>query len=140
MNNLTLEPFAVQLLFRSENAKPLGQWKTLLGQLLDEIGAECSSHGIIGHIKGFSSLADNAYLRGSKTSARYPADMELVEPEINNAFELKWSQNVLVYGLAWNEARKIVLDTSRRIANRFGLEIEWMESGNNEQHRHKYGL
>lgn len=140
MNTPILEPFAAQLVLRSDREKTWEQWQTLLGQYLDEIGAECASRGIIGHIKGFSALPGGGYVRGSKTSTQYPADTELVKPELPGALELMWSLNVLVYGLAWNDALSIAKETARSVADRWDVQIDWIKSQGGEHDHHHYGV
>jgi hypothetical protein len=78
MAELSLEPFAARLRWRLTESQPLEGWQDLMAGLLDELAIACStskSH-VIGHIKALALLPSGGYLRGSKVSTSYPADVE----------------------------------------------------------------
>jgi hypothetical protein len=150
MAELSLEPYAARLVWRFEQPQPLTTWQDLLAALLDELGLACSTSDrhVIGHIKAFALLPAGGFLRGSKVTACYPADVEAhidwhassVPPPAERASardtnhapdqarsghtELEMTLNMLVYGLPMDSARRMVKATAVSQAARWNAELE----------------
>lgn len=126
MDQLTLEPYAARLRWRFPEAQPLDRWQALFAAFLDELALACTAGepSVIGHIKGLALLPGGGYLRGSKVSVRYPADMELDGATAGQFPDLEMALNVLVYGLDLSQAQRRVLDTGQALAQRRGTVLE----------------
>ena len=136
MDPLTLEPYAARLCWRFPGAQPLERWQALFAAFLDELGQACAAEGarVIGHIKGLALLPGGGYLRGSKVSTDYPADVETKEALTDSCAELELSLNVLVYGLRLSEAQRIVPETSLALGQRWGAELEVLTLSDHHHH------
>lgn len=141
MENLTLEPYAAWLRWRFPEAQALEGWQTLFAALLDELALACTTDGVrvIGHIKGLALLPGGGYLRGSKVSVEYPSDVEIAGATSGSCSELEFALNLLVYGLPLSEGQQIVSKIGKRLALRWGAELEVLarsaEQGSEQEFR-----
>ena len=125
MAELTLEPYAARVHWRFAEAQSAETWRELFAALLDGLAPACTGGGlhIIGHIKGLIVLPDGGFLRGSKVSDQYPADVEVEGAAAGLEAELEMSLNVLVYGPPLAETRRIVSQVAQATARRWNAEV-----------------
>ncbi|MBC7252081.1 MAG: hypothetical protein H5T62_17615 [Anaerolineae bacterium] len=139
MDSLTLEPYAARLRWRFPQEQTLQKWQTLLANFLDELGRACVTSGpyVIGHIKAIALLPGGGFLRGSKVSARYPADTECTGQDPDRYAELDMTLNVLVYGPSWTETHRLVSEVGLALAQRWGAELS-ISIADSEHHYHHH--
>ncbi len=125
MDQLTLEPYAAHLHWRFPEAQSSETWRELFATLLDGLAPACTGGGlyVIGHIKGLVILPDGSFLRGSKISVQYPADVEMEGAAADFWVELEMSLNVLVYGPPLSETRRIVSRVAQTTARQWNAEV-----------------
>ena len=144
MDQLTLEPYAARLRWRFPQAQSLERWQALSAEFLDELALACTAGGgrVVGHVKGLALLPGGGFLRGSKVSARYPADVDVEGAEIDACADLEMALNVLVYGLPLTEGRRLVLEIGQGLAQRWGAELDVLAgtaehgAGASDHHHH----
>jgi hypothetical protein len=125
MNDLLLEPYAVQQ--RWQMPAPLAgrDWETLLASYLAKLAHACAAAGpsVIGHIKALALFSDGGYLRVSAVSAIHPPTTDGWVPA--GLAELSVTLNVLVYGLSRDVLNGLTRDIASALAaSHAGLVIE----------------
>ena len=136
MDQLNLEPFAARIRWRFPEAQPLSRWQSLVASFLDQVALACATNPsvVIGHIKGLALLPGGGFLRGSKVSTKHSADVEIADAQTGECQELEMALNVLVYGLAWSEAKRIVLKAGDAIATQAGAMFEVVAIERHDHH------
>jgi hypothetical protein len=140
MNDLLLEPYAVQQ--RWQMPAPLAgrDWETLLASYLAELAHACTAAGpaVIGHIKALALFSDGGYLRISAVSAVHPPTTDGRAPD--GLAELALTLNVLVYGLARDVLSGLARDIASSLAAAHaGLVIEsTLGMGRDTPHTHEH--
>jgi hypothetical protein len=126
MDPLTLQPCATRLRWRFPEPQPLERWQTLFAAFLDRLALDCDASGpyVIGHIKGLVLLPGGGYLRGSKVSTQYAADVEVGRSTRTLFKDLELELQVLVYGLPLPEAQRIVQEAGQALAQNWNAELE----------------
>ena len=139
MNDLLLEPYAVQQRWQMPEPLVGRDWETLLTSYLAELAHACAAAGpsVIGHIKGLALFSDGGYLRVSAVSAVHPPTSDGRAPD--GLAELSLTLNVLVYGLARDVLSGLTRDiVSTLAAAHAGLVIEELSSmGSDAPHEHR---
>jgi len=141
---LNFTPYAshVHLSFSREQSG--AEWKKLIECFLDELGQKCAEEkSVIGHIKCLSRLPGGGYIRGSKVSPDYPADVDLITGT-HPMKEMKLTLNVLVYGLCTSHLSQLVEKTAREIAESWRGEVkvypvlscDGENNGHDNEHQH----
>ena len=112
MPEITLEPFAAEVVFYLKSDSKNDDYRLILADFLETIAARCEEAGadLIGHIKGLVLGEDKSYLKISVISASLPANIEgTLNPATN---KITLNLNVIVYGLISNVLDKIVRETA----------------------------
>ena len=137
MAELELEPYAASVHWHFAAARPPETWQQMLTAFLDNLGMACTADSkcVLGHIKFFARLPHGGYLRGSKLSPHYPADLE-VKGGTSPFAQLQMSLNVLVYGLPLQEAQQFVRQVGTAAAAEAGGEMEIFTAQAEHQHEH----
>jgi hypothetical protein len=131
MAELILEPYAATQRWHLPGAD--GHWEALLAEYLESLASRCAESGecVIGHIKALALFANCGYLRLSVVSSWLPASvMGKVPP---GTTELTLSLNVIVYGLAYEQAEHLSRETAVTLADRWKGEVEIEATGQGPQ-------
>jgi hypothetical protein len=101
MSDLRLEPLAAVVTWRFEAPLPLTQWQSLLAEFLQLLadGAVAAGPRVIGHIKALAALPDGGYIRASVVDAKHGVDAQASGRLPTEMAALRFTVNVLVYGL-----------------------------------------
>ena len=126
MTALSLVPYAARLRWSFATAQAADQWQALVATFLEDLAAACvaGEMHVIGHIKALALLPDGGFLRASTISARHPADVAIERAGDRPCSELELALNVLVYGLAWTEAHRLVQASAQQVAKDRGAVVE----------------
>ena len=140
MNDLRLEPYAVQQRWRMPAPLAGRDWQTLLAAYLAALARACAAAGpvVIGHIKALALFSDGGYLRVSAVSAVHPPTTDGRAPD--GLAELSLTLNVLVYGLARDVLSGLTRDMASALAaSHAGLVIEdASDMGTDAPHAHEH--
>jgi hypothetical protein len=140
MVELTLEPYAAHLDWHLAGAVKSELWGRMLAQFLEALAARCEVDGqsVIGHIKGLATFPEGEFLRVNVVSTFHPADVGGAVPE--GCQELRFTLNVLVYGLPYHALSDRVEETARRTAEQWGASVAVfpIHSHDHEAHHHDH--
>jgi hypothetical protein len=141
MMSLILEPLAAQLIWSYEAPKSLEEVDEIIKNFMGTITKRCSAkdHYVIGHIKGLSLFPEGGYLRCSAISETQPVDLEIAGDVPNNLSGFPFTLNIIVYGLPFHQARKIVIHTADDLSTQYGVSITIESVSNPEQESHQHG-
>ncbi|MCR3922578.1 MAG: hypothetical protein NUK65_08710 [Firmicutes bacterium] len=140
MEGLGLEPYAGSLRWYFHQEQPLEDWQALLLQFLEQLGLACTAGDkrVLGHIKCLARLSPGGYIRGSKISVAYPADVEVKGNTATSFAEMQLTLNILVYGLPHHETQLIVQTVGSAIAASQQGKIEILTTTSHHEHQHDH--
>jgi len=95
---------------------------------------------IIGHIKGFTKLAEDSFIQVSTVSANHPATSTM-QDSIKSTYKcLSITLNFLVYGLPFTDAQSIAEKSAKKIAleNDGKVRFSMVSDPNNVSHHHSH--
>ncbi len=123
MAELMLEPYAAHLDWHMGGVTEGNPWGCMLAQFLEALASRCEAHdhSVIGHIKGLATFPGGKFLRVNVVSASYPADVGGAAPE--DCRELRFTLNVLVYGLPHQVLSDYVEEIAHRTAEQWNAKV-----------------
>ncbi len=121
MAGLILEPYAISQRWKLPQAE--GQWEARLAEYLENLARRCSAAGpcVIGHIKALALFPEGGYVQVSVVGPALPASIQGHVPA--GCTELALDLNVIVYGLAHDQVKRITRETADQLAAEWQGEV-----------------
>jgi hypothetical protein len=140
MTEYHLHPLAARLRWYFPSPLAPDAWAALLADTVGAVARECQAAGpvVIGHIKALALLPAGGYLRASAISAQHPVDVEAQAAPSQALTELTITLNVIVYGLPFEAARRIVTEQAGRLVEVQGGSAH-IEAISEDHHTHDHG-
>jgi hypothetical protein len=142
VSKLHLHPLAATLHWQLPTVLPVEGWASLLKDYVSALAGACESTGpvVIGHIKALALLPDGGFVRASAISATHPVDAEIQAKNNDELQELALTVNVIVYGLPFDIARKIVIENAQKLIeiHSGNLVIETITEEGTHSHDHDH--
>jgi hypothetical protein len=140
MAELILEPYAAHLDWQMAGTTDGDSWGRMLAGFLETLAAQCEvdDQSVVGHIKGLCTFPGGEFLRVNVVSASHPADVAGMVPE--DCHELRFTLNVLVYGLPYQVVSHCVEETAHRTARQWdaSVTVSAIHSHDHEAHHHHH--
>ena len=138
MQKIELVPFSSQCQWKISENQSIDIWQDLMGQYLKAIAKACESipGSVIGHIKAFAKLPKNGYLQSSVIDSSHSATGSVMERTSIDYSILDFTLNVLVYGLSFRQAEKIVIQSALEVSEQTSSTLSISEVFKSVKHNH----
>ena len=138
MQNIELVPFSAQCQWKISENQSIDIWQDLMEQYLKAITKACESipGNVIGHIKAFAKLPKNGFLQSSVIGSSHSATGRVMERTSGGYSTLDFTLNVLVYGLSFKQAGKIVIRSALEVSEQTSSTLSISEVFKSVKHSH----